>query len=181
MYSKEERAKESEFHSRISADDLEETKKQVIEEWFLPVAKLLLKEYPSTNCVVVTLAQYWNDEADDAVHVSFIPSSVPFESWDGLFSDKNQFYSEESQDFSLPKPDGSTEYVSFYGLSQRAIGFNPYLSNDESFISIFERYCKERCSQEMHTQEAYQPYLIVSRDGDEIKIRDLGDLVRVWR
>lgn len=180
MHNTEERMKESEFHDKISMDDIAGTKKHVVEEWFLPVARLLLKEYPTIHCVVVSLAQYWNDEANDAVHVSFIPSSVPFEFWEELFSSKNKFYSEDSENFSLPKSDGSTGYVSFYSLSRRAIGFNPQLSNDETFISIFERYCKEGCGQDMRTQESYQPYLIVSRNGDDIKVRDLGDLVRIW-
>jgi len=145
----------------------------IFNEWFIPVAKQILIEDKNVESVYVSCSQYWDDEADDACHVKFFPSSQKDTSWENLFSESNSFYEKED----------NYGYLSCasYNVKKQIVG-NYYLDNDPFFITEISPFCKE-ASQEDNYEDSYQPLIIVSRDenSDDFSVRFVGDMIRVFK
>lgn len=119
--------------------------------WVLqPRAARLLRE-PSTRSVTLAVAQYWNDEARDAVHLLLLPSPLRDPGWPLVGPAPVRWPGEDSP-LSLP-----------------------YLDNSD-YITAFGAYCLPGCDQEMSLNEAYRPYAIARMGPEGVEIERVGAL-----
>lgn len=162
-------------------NDPQKVREKCVSEWFIPVCKAMLEKEEECNSVTIALAQYYSDNAEDEVHVKFLPSSIHNPDWESTYSKENIFYQRDFQEYA----DESGYWDTFdYGREESKALLNdwyPYLGAD-FFVDAFDRYCKEGCSEETNDKDSYQPYLIVYKDKEtgDVKIREIGDLVRIW-
>lgn len=150
--------------------------------WYLrPVLQAMFDLEPRLQGAYVAFAQYWNDEADDAVHCHVQPLADPRLTWSEAFTEKNSlFYRDEEPD----NEEEAETYVSAYELEHKAIekvyGKEHYgrtYDNDE-LVTAFASYTEEESSQESATEEAYTPYLYVWRDGRGVSYAVVGTMHR---
>lgn len=137
----------------------------------VPMAESAFAARPDVQSLLLAVAQYWNDEADDAVHASVHysrrhtpvwPHECPYFADDaGTASDRADFCNWCGGQ--VPGHPANPEWV-------------PWDDNG-SAIPAFEAFCREACHQEMTTGEAYLPYAVVRR-GQGVEI--VGRPVRPW-
>ena len=51
-----------------SKEEAAELREAIVKNYVKPIVKKALKKYHQLNSAVLLVAQYWNDEANDAVH-----------------------------------------------------------------------------------------------------------------
>lgn len=157
-----------------------------VNEWLIPVAKKMLEDDQNLNCVCVAVAQYWNDEANNSVHIVFVPSPQKYSTWKNLFDpDKNELAKKDiARDYGDEREQYKMEWHP-YGYQKEAekiITGSSYfgMGNDEIFIASFEHLCKEGGDQENSCYENYTPIIIVNREDKKLKVRSLIDVIRIW-
>lgn len=139
---------------------------QLLETAILPELRIYFSEFPSLKSAFLLVAQYWNDEAHDAVHSSIIYSELPrpVVGGNGVHDEAN-----------FP----TINRESFYEFEGAYEVMNNWDSNGIA-ISAFSCYCKEHCDQEMDYLEAYSPYALFTRNGDDITVEVVGKILRPW-
>jgi hypothetical protein len=121
---------------------------------------------PRWKSAFMMVAQYWNDNADDAVHCAFV------------FSDQ-----------AVPKPEdaeyGSDTEEPYANVEMRISNLvhEPGGGWDENgeAISLFAAFAKDGCHQEMSLHEAYVPYALFTRaPGGGADVQVVGKKIRPW-
>jgi hypothetical protein len=126
---------------------------------FLPIAKAMFKSHRQINSLVMCIAQYFNDEADDAVHVKLIPASFKssFKHWQDLFdSRKNTVISHFKLDITKYCISNDDDFFEKYEL--------PFLDNTEKMINAFGPFCKKGFTNCHDHIDSYSPYALAIRD-----------------
>jgi uncharacterized protein (TIGR02996 family) len=143
---------------------------EAIRDILLPIADAVFAARKDVNSVILAVAQYWNDEADDAVHETIHYSRRHTPIW----PHECAHFAEE------PTEPSSADFCRWCGGQMPGhpsnLGWVPWDDNG-SAITAFEAYCREGCDQNMSTVEAYLPYAVVRR-GSGVEI--VGKPVRVW-
>lgn len=123
-----------------------------------PWAKRFFEKNRDVQSVLLAAAQYWADEADDAVHLSAWSSSerVP------------DFFASDWDEGGA----GPTR-----GIDWRA---RPQWDDNGSAIRHFQAYCGEGGSQELSTSSQAEPFALLQREGNEVRLHWLGRCVRPW-
>lgn len=132
-----------------------EKMRAVFFHWYMgPILYQLFNDNPEVKGAYIAFAQYWNDEANDAVHYDVIPLVSTELSWAEAFSAKN-----------APLYDAGEETVDAYNLINEArekahrIPYGSHWDNDE-LITAFASVVGEEGSQEDSTRESYTPYVL---------------------
>jgi uncharacterized protein (TIGR02996 family) len=131
------------------------------------MAKKLFARHADLNSLMLGVAQYWADEADDAVHYELCASARAMPLWphrcdqtvwddDGYENVPGEACSSCGEDFG---------YMGMWDDNGAAIG-------------AFEAYCHEGGSQEESSASNYLPYAIARRAGDDVEIEIVGRLQR---
>jgi hypothetical protein len=122
-----------------------------------PWARRYFEQNATTQSVLLAAAQYWADEADDAVHLCAWASTerVP------------DFFASEWQ-----QSDGPTRSIDW---QQR-----PRWDDNGSAIRRFQACCGEGGSQELPSSAQAEPFALLRRDGNEVRLHWLGRCVRPW-
>lgn len=114
--------------------------------------------HPDHQSVLAAVAQYWADEADDAVHLTMLASksAVP------------DFFSSEWDE------DAKGDTV--------GIGWSNRPSWDDNGLSIrsFQGLCGEGGSQELPSSDQAEPFLLAQREGKGHRVTWLGRSQRPW-
>lgn len=159
-----------------------------VNAWFKPVATEFFNLEKDIKCVVVAVAQYWNDEADDAVHTAILPLSEEFTSWQDCFRfSKNKFASRRYYRDDDKREFGEIDKYDLITKANEAVFGDkyrnaPYPNNTTEYINAFASFCKEGGSQENDTMENYNPILVFYKNDDgSIRVRDLGNVIRLLR
>src|SRR5688500_8073278 len=119
-------------------------REEAIRGILLPLAEAVFKERRDVNSVVLAVAQYWNDEADDAVHASVHYSRRHTPVWPhecGFFRDE-------------PVEPNQADFCRWCGGPMPGHPDNPEWvpwDDNGSAIPAFESYCREECHQDMST------------------------------
>lgn len=155
----------------------EQLRQKIIEVVIIPIIKANFKKYPELQSAALLIAQYWCDEARDAVHDNLIYSVLDtpnFEAWTNALK-----YSAEDS-VNLPK-------LSKHGTLKDKIWYIPktegrqyYWSENHDAIPAFAAFCKEGSHQCMATYEAYTPYCVFRRLSNDIEIEVIGKMLRPW-
>jgi hypothetical protein len=145
-----------------------ELRERFVELQFVPVATEILARAAKAVAVGYVVAQYWADEADDAVHGEYV-----------LFTDAACVWPPASRDdepreavYNLfPNPSAS---VFFDFLEQF-----PFLDDNGDAITAFASFCPEGAHQEMDVSEGHA-LVYVARRGPRggVQVEERGQMIR---
>ncbi len=123
--------------------------------------------------IVLSFAQYWNDEATDAVHpqLTFIPADVTtVDDWLFWLQTREEA-ADALEQYHWVFEESAQELL--YELTDR---IGRYWFSEAPFWNAnyaappFAAYCKEGATQHMDVREAYTPFRIFYGDGRELDI-----------
>jgi len=147
------------------------TRRKMIERDFIPYVKEIFAKRSELTSAMLLLAQYWADEADDAVHANVVFSGRETPLWPHPCR-----WDDEDDDSVVRDPN---EICTSCG----DVGWLSFDDNGEQTIAAFAPCCREDADQEMRVAEAYLPYAVARRspsakDGVEVEI--VGGPIRAW-
>lgn len=150
-------------------DHFKTTRDAMIDNFVEHAAKLFARD-PARNSVLLAVAQYWNDSANDEVHGHVIASTRttpvwPHEcddEWDENGSERRARLAGEACWICA----GDSIDMSFYG------GYG------DSTVGAFETFCREGAHQSMEIAEAYTPFAIARRGATGVDIEIVGHAQR---
>ena len=129
-------------------------------------AQKLFVAKPQLRSAMLSVAQYWNDEADDAVHAFLVASERSTPLWPHICAESSwNEDNPESVAGELCRSCGS------------GLGYFPYDSNGSS-IPVFAPYCNFDGSQEESRADNYTPLAVARRTGDGVAVELVGTLHR---
>ena len=131
------------------------------------MAQTLFASHPTYQSVMFGVAQYWADEADDAVHYDICASERALPLWPHRC---DQTVWEDGDYENLPG-----EACMNCG---QGIGYLGNWDDNGAAIGAFEAYCHESGSQEEASASNYLPYAVARRVGDAVEIEVIGRLQR---
>lgn len=126
------------------------------------------------NSVLLCVAQYWDDEADDAVHPMLVASRFERPSWPHICPEWDEGEYPESTREGGADQDQACEYCG------RDV---PYVTgwNDNGWaIAAFEPWCREGATQNDEPADAYLPYAVARQVAGEVRVEVVGKPVRPW-
>ncbi len=152
-------------------------------EWtrdeLLPALRAVFARLPALRSAYVLVAQYWNDEADDAVHCAVVVSEleVPDLAAAGRAYDEP----DDGDPENLP----TLHSLELWDYSYTASTLEPYhlkirWNENNDAISLWAAYTLEGGHQNSSGLAAYAPALLVVRDGDDLVVREDGPMRRPW-
>lgn len=140
-----------------------EMRSTFLEWYFFPIMAKLFQRYNWVKGAYLAFAQYWNDEASDAVHYSIQLLTNKDLNWlDSFSKEKNESlgdYFDARNYHSLDPRDWAAEQLVDSvkrELFNKEYGF--YYDNGD-LIKAFASFTQDGFSQESERQEAYSPYL----------------------
>ena len=135
----------------------------------------VFEQHPQLRSAVMLVAQYWNDEAQDAVHGKFIFSmlAVPDlkavqEAWDRG--------NEDSETINLP---AGMDYLSTHDELGYTVTSPDWDDNGDA-IALFAAFTKEGCDQCMSPVESGAPYAVFRRSPTGVETVLVGEMRRPW-
>jgi hypothetical protein len=143
-----------------------------LEETIFPGVRDYFTRYPQLRSACVLVAQYWNDEAHDAVHAEVVISVLETPNLDAHFQASG--WDEETGD-NLKDVVNTPFTFDTFDLYMKT----RWDSNEEA-VPLFQAFCLDG-SQEWSDEENYRPYCIVRRDestADGTTIQVVGQLLR---
>ncbi|MCA9651330.1 MAG: hypothetical protein KC501_15535 [Myxococcales bacterium] len=158
-----------EIQRSMSPEQAAAGRERYLRELVLPYVRRGLARAPELRSAMLLVAQYWCDEADDAVHGTVVFSVLDEPDLDAA----RACGWDEPDEVNTPgrRPDEPSEGVPGYIME--------WDDNGEA-ISLFAAFCEEDCHQEMDFLEAYTPYAVFRRRGDEVVVEVVGKKQRPW-
>jgi uncharacterized protein (TIGR02996 family) len=131
------------------------------------MAEKLFASHPQYRSVMFGVAQYWADEADDAVHYDVCASERTMPLWPHR-CDQTVW------------DDGGYENVPGEACMNcgEGIGYLGMWDDNGAAIGAFEAYCHEAGSQEESSANNYLPYAVARKAADGVEIEVIGRLQR---
>ncbi len=164
-----------------SKEQAAQMRSQIMEEYVKPRVKACFDRYPQLQSAMLLVAQYWADEANDAVHDQRIFSVLETPDLEAAFQ-ADKFYKPDP--INLPGFQTENEiYDVWWSVDETNIQNEEeicYWYDNGIAIPAFAAFCKEGCHQEMDMEEAYSPYAILRRKGEEIEVEIVGRMYRPW-
>jgi hypothetical protein len=163
------------IYTKEEAADL---RAKIISSEIVPRVKVAFSKYIQLRSAMLLVAQYWSDDAYDAVYyiMTFSVLSTPVWGREILSTDYD-----ERDPINLPGllslyeiQDYLQEY--FHQFEDEEYYWEP----NENAIPTFAAYCKEGCHHDMDYLDAYSPYAIFRRKEEEIEIEVVGNMLRPW-
>lgn len=158
------------FNKIENASSSEEMLNLIVNEYFLPIAKFAFEQNVGVREAFLSVAQYWNDEATDAVHLAVQFSNKNFISWEDLNSSDNAF------DGNYNGPGDKLYDIAMDQVHNFDYGFYP--DNYENFIMYMSEFCKPG-SQEYGFVQNYEPLVIAFEQNGEVKVKIITDKVKL--
>ncbi len=165
-------------------EETSELREQYLQEKVHPVIKKLMETFPKINMVLFQVAQYWCDEAEDAVHCALVASdkfelsqAEIAESWqDGHFIEE-----ETNEDFGiacllnyLPQ-ENIPKAIELYQTIQI-----PDWDENEDMIPLFAAYTNEGYFQDDDPINKYRSCAIFRRSASNIEMQVVSEQSRPW-
>ncbi len=154
---------------------------RIMEEYIKPRLKACFDRYPQLQSATMLVAQYWADNADDEVHHRVIFSVLETPDLEAVF---------KADEFSLCDPINLPGFQYMYEMYDAWLAVDEAnIQNEEMYdwgddndiaIAAFAAFCKEGSHQDMSMAEAYSPYAILRRKGEEIEVEIVGRMYRPW-
>jgi uncharacterized protein (TIGR02996 family) len=144
----------------MSPGEAEMARRRYVRTHLLPVVSRYFTTYERLQSAMLCAAQYWADEADDAVHGLLIVSELFEPTLEGVRGDED----ESNADPNLP----TTRIKSKYGEgSSSAVDFwDAHWDDNSGAIPLWAAFAPEEGSQEYeHFSEVYAPAVMFYRHG----------------
>ncbi|MBD2452184.1 hypothetical protein H6G76_34795 [Nostoc sp. FACHB-152] len=146
-------------------------REQILDLLILPTIKADFGQDNKLQSAVMVVAQFWDDEASDAVHHIILYSDLKtpnietiIRSYDDIYEGMGAYLS--SREYFLEvKIDEETSY--WWDANRQA-------------IPAFAAFCQEGSHQCMDISEAYTPYAIFRRQNEDIEVEIVGKMLRPW-
>ena len=151
------------FFGRTSA----EMRELVVRYYLEPIARLMFEREPQAQSVLLVVAQYWSDEANDATHTQIVVTSERAPEWPECLESRL-----DSEDDRWTQSALSEALGVVFG--------NAWEDDNFRNIIAFASFCEPNCSQDMDTAEAYLPYAVVTRGStaDRIETEIVGEMLQ---
>jgi hypothetical protein len=162
-------------------------------EYLLPLARAVFELEPRCQSVLVSVGQYWCDEAADAVHCHEIACAERDPVWpaagqvrEGTIGDPEAIAQSLKEDGALVDSEPSdaiwVQEDLWEEAHQRAFGGRPpwVLDDNTDMIVAFASYCEEESDQEQPSWRAHTPYGLIRRpaEGAEARLDVVGRMHR---
>jgi hypothetical protein len=148
----------------VTLEDAAITRQELVEGYILPGVLKVFETYPVIKSAVLFVAQYWDDEASDAVHQKVKFSIYENPVIESLLSGYDPDSDSYRDGVNLP---GFTEdgYDLFYAGLRNSGSSNRWWPDGGEAIPAFACYC-EAGDQQNDESENYSPYCIIRRSED---------------
>jgi hypothetical protein len=156
-------------------------------DYLVPLARALFELEPRCQSMLVTVGQYWCDEATDAVHCHQIACLDRDPEWPAAAQarpgalgdpDPELFTQHDGEPWDLQM----VQDVLLEKASEKAFGkrWASTLDDNTDMIVAFASYCKEVSDQEQPDWVSHVPYAVVRRPeaGGEPKLEVIGQMYR---
>ena len=152
-------------------------------EWtqghLLPALQALFARLPALRSACVLVAQYWNDEADDAVHCAVVVSEL--DAPDIAAASRAFEEIDDGDPVNLP----TLHSLQLWGADYTPSTLEPYgleirWDDNHDAVSLWAAYTLEGGSQNLDGLEAYAPVLRVIREGEALVVREHWPMRRPW-
>ena len=171
----------AEIIRKYSKKECEDLREEMIWGIVIPYLKAVFKEYDEFNSAAFMVAQYWDDEASDAVHCDFVFSvqdrpdiSASIEYHKALNDDNYDTLGDE-----INHPDYSEDNM--FEISQTSIGIVYKWDDNRMAIPAFAAFTKEGADQCSDLHDNYSPYaFFFKKDSGELDYEVVGKMHRPW-
>ncbi|AGC43840.1 hypothetical protein MYSTI_02524 [Myxococcus stipitatus DSM 14675] len=146
-------------------------REQFLQKMIEPVVRRCFQRHPSLRSALFLVAQYWNDEADDAVHHELI------------FSQRETPDVEAASNAAREGEDDTVNLAAPMAAPFWDPLTTPYVDawpDNHEAIPVFAAFTREDCHQEMSILEAYAPYALFRRAGEDLSVEVVGQMLRPW-
>lgn len=156
--------------TKLTPEQAEAGRQRYLRELVLPYVRRVLARHPDLRSAMLLVAQYWNDEADDAVHREVLFSVL----------DEPDLEAARAADWERDEVNTPGRHSSVLSDDldddEGLFGWN---ENGEA-ISLFAAFCDEGCHQDMGYLDAYSPYALLRCIDGSIAIEVVGTMKRPW-
>ena len=131
-------------------------------------AEKFFAQHPDYKSVMLGVAQYWADEAEDAVHCELVASMRSLPLWPHR-CDQSAY--------------DADDYLNVPGELCWNCGEIAYLGGWDSnggAIGAFQAFCHEAGSQEETSANNYLPYAVARKVGERVEVEVIGRVERPW-
>jgi hypothetical protein len=149
-------------------DDTTKTRAAWLER-FATHAEAVFAQQPQRRSMLLVIAQYWNDNANDEVHARCVVSERDQPVWPHECGDVDDDYNTE--------PAFATEACGYCGAGDE-VDLEFYGSWDDETVQAFAPLCREGSNQSQDLSEAYVPYAVARRCDDGVAIEIVGGYQR---
>ena len=132
----------------------------------------VFEKHPELRSALMLVAQYWDDESDDAVHFSTIFSKLTVPKLDAA----TQEWTEDEYRDSINLPEGL--YHMDLELELYLEGYDWNCTGDA--IPLFAAFTKEGSHQNMPPTESGTPYAVFRRSPTGVEMELVGEMWRPW-
>ncbi|MDA9003911.1 hypothetical protein N9J26_00305 [bacterium] len=161
---------------KYNEDESTALREEIINQTVMPYLNTIFKAYPGFQSATLLVAQYWDDEANDAVHQDVILSRLETPDLNSAF----KAYAEDEKD-SINSSDDLPCSVTDWDFDGGIVDTTLWRWCDNgSAIPAFAAYCKEAAGQEDDLGEAYLPYAVFRKTETGIEIEIIGEKIRPW-
>jgi hypothetical protein len=161
----------------------DDARRRYFDRFLRPTLTAVFDQHLWMSSAAICVAQYWDDEADDAVHAEVIFSRFDTPDVAGALS--------EGWDPNLPEGDGQRVVDGHWDLlMRRADGSRRWgwdgggddwaWDNNGCAISLFASYCNADGDQCAPAVDSFATWAVVRRAPDGLALHVVGDRVRPW-
>lgn len=146
-------------------------RRKFLQQQIIPALKLRFKKYPQLRSAALFVAQYWDDEANDAVHQNTFFSVLETPDFDAIAANGSF----------RPDPENIPGFQRQYDLD-RGGKYEEWVPwNDNGLaIPLFAAFCREGATQYMEDNEAYSLFAIFRKTSAGIEVEHSGEMIRPW-
>lgn len=156
----------------FSPEETRILRRNFVEKRLIPVLESRFQIFPELKSAAMLVAQYWQDEANDAVHLRWIFSVLETPDISSVCSNDEVFFEED--------PTNLPNLPSHYNLNHTP-PLPRFPSNENDFaISLFAAFCKETTGLDPTKFENHEVFAIFRKAGDHLEVDYCGEMIRPW-
>lgn len=150
----------SEFPRSMTPEEAAAARASMVDGELGPLVEGVFAAHPNVRSAAFCVAQYWDDEALDAVHTEWVFSELPRPNVSAGLD--HRWEGSDSTNYPSGAEPVSTEWGDLPEIGE--------LDDNTSSIPLFAAFCRENCHQEMEASEAFAWYAVFTRDGESAKV-----------
>lgn len=167
--------------NRFSREEAAELRKQYLDGPFMMYMRAFFESHPDVKTVGLSVAQYYNDEASDAVHINKYPcvyDEIDLDAYHKWYSETDGGYNVSPDNLNPLMPGGEEAWDVFWKWEREEfnknneLGVHAYGLWDDNYdaISLFGAFVEHPGSQDCDQAENYNLFCVYRRTSD-------GDIV----